>query len=591
VRIKWTRRGLLAGMAALFSSKAFKALAFSPGSSADTWVPGMRPFSTTSPANLPLPSGTIYTPVPWDPSTGFNYYTGIKFYYDIPAPSVTTVVSWLAPAGWGNPQQTFHRVMTPGFTGHGAGTNDPDNEAVSFAGNNCLSIFNFTRTSDTTATSGPYGHCNIVYDNGFGARGHGVGVVAAGNSLMLGALIKEEFTAGPINHMIGMSIVPQYCNAGTPNYYPPAINGDGNSGNGFIMEGQIMAIPPGTSMPSGLSIHGQKMFTAMQTYGVFIFDTSGSTTPYCGVGTSNLSTSWTGNDIGLLIKDVNILIPLLYKTGFPLDGLLNTIAIWETCGPQLQLVRYTGPLMHVTRDSDSTGQDFSPVPGASGLLDSTAISTFCSGTIGRVSAYYGQVTNVASFASAGSAAPIIYQSGAFKTINGHPALSFDGSSNYLKASGSSSVFPPPSSGTVYLNAVLQVTDRSANYGIFGSDAANGLELRIDSTTGFVRLLKNGGATIGVSSTAVALNAPTVIEATYNSTTGVFNIWQNRTQTATGKNLVAVTQGNILLGAGGPSNTDLFKGLIGSWLITSPYGMPARPQYVINHYQQNFWGTA
>jgi hypothetical protein len=239
------------------------------------------------------------------------------------------------------------------------------------------------------------GWCDIVSDTGFGfsspfsSAKRGVGVVAAGNSLMLGALIKEEFTAGPINHMIGMSIVPQYCNAGTPNFYPPAINGDGNSGDGFIMEGQIMAIPPTTSMPSGLSAYGQKMFAAMQNYGVSIFDTSGSTTPYMGVGTSNLSTSWTSADQGMLIKDVNILIPLLYKTGFPLDGLLNVIQIVEACRPQLQLMRYTGNLMHVTRDSDSTGRDVSQVGPPSGLLNSYAIASFCTGTTGRVSSYYG----------------------------------------------------------------------------------------------------------------------------------------------------------------------------------------------------------
>jgi hypothetical protein len=35
-------------------------------------------------------------------------------------------------------------------------------------------------------------------------------------------------------------------------FYPPAISGDGKSGNGFIQEGQVMAIPPTASMPNGL---------------------------------------------------------------------------------------------------------------------------------------------------------------------------------------------------------------------------------------------------------------------------------------------------------------------------------------------------
>ena len=554
----------------------------------------MRPFSPESPANQPLPNGTVYTPVPWDAATGFNYYTGIKFYYDVPDASVTTVCSWLAPAGWGNPQQTIRRVMTPGFTGHH--TNDPDNEAVSFAGTNCLSIYNFTRTSDTTATSGAYGSCDIFSDTGFGFGSpfssvrRGAGVVAAGTSLMLGALIKEEFTAGPINHMIALNVLGTLCNAGHPNFYPPAIGGDGNSGNGFIQEGQIMAIPPWTSMPSGLGPYGQKLFTAMQNYGCFINDTGGATTPYCGVGTSNLSTSWTNNDIGLLIKDVNILIPLLYKTGCPLDGLLGVIYPYEACSPQLQLVRYRGgPLMHVTRDSDRSGEDFGQVDDPSGLLNSAAIVSFCSGTVGRVSSYYGQV-NGTSFASAGSAAPVIYQSGALKNISGKPALLFDGKSNYLKGDGSSSHYPAPRQD-VYLNAVVQVADHAGNYALFGADAAGGLELRIDASTGYVRLMTNGGTTIGVSSAAVVLNAPTVIEAVYNISSGAFTIYQNRARTASGTNVVSVEQGNILIGAGGPSGTDLFKGLMGAWIVCNPFGMPSKPQYSVNHGQQNFWGTA
>jgi hypothetical protein len=405
---------------------------------------------------------------------------------------------------------------------------------------------------------------------------------------MLGALIKEEFTNGPINHMIALSVLSTICNAGNPNYYPPAISGDGKSGNGFIQEGQVMAIPPTASMPSGLSSYGQKLFAAMQNYGCFITDTGGANTPYCGVGTSNISTSWTNNDIGLLIKDVNILIPLLHKTGFPLDGLLGVIYPFEACSPQLQLVRYRGPLMHVTRDGDGMGEDIGHAGHPSGLLSSSALKSFCAGTIGRVSTYYGQV-NGTPFASAGPTAPIVYQSDGFETINGKPALLFDGSSNYLKGAGSSSHYPTGGQD-LYLNAVVQVADHAGNHTIFGADVAEGLQLRIDASTGCVRLMTNSGTTIGVSAVAVALNAPTVIEATFRPSSGAFTICQNRVQTASGTKVVSVTRGNVLIGAGGPGATDLFKGLIGAWIVCNPYGMPSKPQYSINRGQQNFWST-
>jgi hypothetical protein len=350
-----------------------------------------------------------------------------------------------------------------------------------------------------------------------------------------------------------------------------------------------MAIPPTTSMPKGLSAYGQKLFAAMQNYGCFITDTGGANTPYCGVGTSNLSTSWTDSDIGLLIKDVNILIPLLYKTGFPLDGLLGVTYPYEACSPQLQLVRYRGPLMHVTRDGDGMDEYIGHVGHPSGLLNSSAIASFCADKIGRVETYYGQVNGI-RFASAGSAAPIIYESGAIKSINGKPAILFDGTSNYLKGAGSSRHYPAAGQN-IYLNTVVQIADHGENYALFGADVTGGLELRIDASTGYVRLMTNNGTTIGVSSTTVALNAPTVIEAEYSPGSGAFSIYQNRTLTASGTKVTSIIQGDILIGAGGPGSSDLFKGLIGAWTVCNPYGMPSKPQYSINRGQQNFWGTA
>jgi hypothetical protein len=245
--------------------------------------------------------------------------------------------------------------------------------------------------------------------------------------------------------------------------------------------------------------------------------------------------------------------------------------------------------MHVIRDGDSIGEYIGHVGHPSGLLNSSAVATYCTNKIGRLETYYGQVNGI-RFSSAGATAPIIYESGAMKSINGRPAISFDGKSNYLRGAGSSRHYPA-SGQNVYLSAVVQITDFAGHYAIFGAEEAGGLELRIDASTGCVRLMTNDGTTIGVSTAPVALNAAIVIEAEYNPSSGAFAIYQNRTRTASGTKKVSVSQGNILIGAGGVSGTDLFKGLIGEWIVCNPYGMPSKPQYSINRGQQNFWATA
>lgn len=245
----------------------------------------------------------------------------------------------------------------------------------------------------------------------------------------------------------------------------------------------------------------------------------------------------------------------------------------------------SGNSMTVSRDSGGTQN----IGFTNGFLDNTSLSSFCTGTTGRVAGYNDSVGNFGPAAPTGTA-PIIFQSGALVTMGGKPAMLFDGISNILKVPSSSSIISGIGSDLLYFCATVQVSDRAASYGLIGSDASGGVELRIDITTGFVRLRLNSGTSIGVSATAVALNSPTCIEATYNPTTGAFVIFQNRTQTASGTNLQSLTAGNILIGAGG-SAADLFKGLIGDCLIATPASLLSNSQYTINRSAQQYWGTA
>jgi hypothetical protein len=101
---------------------------------------------------------------------------------------------------------------------------------------------------------------------------------------------------------------------------------------------------------------------------------------------------------------------------------LNMVAFFSI----RQLKGYTGNCLRVIRDSDLTTLDIGFV---SGELDQSAITTFCTGTTGRVNRWYNQVDG--SFASQATQAnqPIIYTGGSIVTVNSKPAITFDVNDN------------------------------------------------------------------------------------------------------------------------------------------------------------------
>lgn len=65
------------------------------------------------------------------------------------------------------------------------------------------------------------------------------------------------------------------------------------------------------SMPAGLSPLGQKVFRAMQTYGVFDIDVAGGTTTLRAQ-----ANAYTSSAIDALRADVNKFMPLLQRVQF-----------------------------------------------------------------------------------------------------------------------------------------------------------------------------------------------------------------------------------------------------------------------------------
>lgn len=90
---------------------------------------------------------------------------------------------------------------------------------------------------------------------------------------------------------------------------------------------------------------------------------------------------------------------------------------------------YTGSAIRVRRASDNTEQDIGFV---NNVLDTTSLTSFCSGTNGFVKTWYDQSGNSRDATQTTAAnQPQIVSSGSVLTLNSKPRMSFDGTNNYF----------------------------------------------------------------------------------------------------------------------------------------------------------------
>jgi hypothetical protein len=128
----------------------------------------------------------------------------------------------------------------------------------------------------------------------------------------------------------------------------------------------------------------------------------------------------------------------------PITGYSNTISV-TTLAPSLLLdlypsaaaaysVRklrsaYSGSAIRVRRSSDNAEQDIGFIGNN---LDTSALTTFCSGTDGFVTTWYDQSGNSANSTQTTAVnQPQIVSSGSIININGKPSIQFDGLTNNL----------------------------------------------------------------------------------------------------------------------------------------------------------------
>jgi hypothetical protein len=126
----------------------------------------------------------------------------------------------------------------------------------------------------------------------------------------------------------------------------------------------------------------------------------------------------------------------------PYVGLLDTYP-GAAAAYSVRLLRtaYTGNAIRVRRSSDNTEQD---IGFSSGNLDTTALTSFCSGTNGFVTTWYDQSGNGrnATQTTAANQPPIV-NAGSIYLENGKPAIDWSGSNYWLKTATISPTIAQP----------------------------------------------------------------------------------------------------------------------------------------------------
>tara|TARA_Y100000004_G_C8920244_1_gene415096 strand:- start:332 stop:1240 length:909 start_codon:yes stop_codon:yes gene_type:complete len=206
------------------------------------------------------------------------------------------------------------------------------------------------------------------------------------------------------------------------------------------------------------------------------------------------------------------------------------------------------PVVRVRRDSDDAEDNFSANQIVSGALEAFVGS----GNDGFVEIWFDQSGNSRHLIQeTATNQPKIVSSGSLVTVNGKPAISFDGSDNFLEVSGSSSDVS---------DEVAYSFSPSGDFGIFfvtknvGGTSGNLIDSRDaggdgifvqQRSTASIRFKYNGESNLDVSA---ALNTQHFASLILNGTTLSASVDGGTAQTTTVTAGVDTTQ-NLVIGAG------------------------------------------
>jgi hypothetical protein len=263
--------------------------------------------SETPPA--PWPSGSIFTSlIPISPTLasnsatlvtafagnikdagstgpGLNAYTFTPTRYEVHSSVTPTVPLTITGNGVGTPTGTMNIPIPSGAISDSTSLDDEmviwdlDTQTVweiyraKYSSTTGLWSANCAATSSTATGNGVFTRSGLANT-----------CSASGISYLGSQITARDLKAGVIKHAIACAI-PQTANF----FVAPAKYHDGNNTTAdAIPEGTRMFFPKTVTMPSGLGTLAQMVFVAIQTYGMYILDTSGSVSIY-----GENSTAWT----------------------------------------------------------------------------------------------------------------------------------------------------------------------------------------------------------------------------------------------------------------------------------------------------------
>jgi hypothetical protein len=184
---------------------------------------------------------------------------------------------------------------------------------------------------------------------------------------------------------------------------------------------------------------------------------------------------------------------------------------------------YTGNAIRVRRSSDNAEQNIGF--DGSGNLDTTALTSFCSGTNGFITTWYDQSGNGYNATQTTAAnQPRIVTSGSVLTTNGRPSALFDGIIDSLDTTGTPfSATENTLIGVSKLNSVTASYRRLFCVGLYNDGRYLGSNNNTDDMLGIF----NNSVLTGFGGVATTQNVSIIYN---NGTTGV--LWQNGSQITT-----------------------------------------------------------
>lgn len=220
---------------------------------------------------------------------------------------------------------------------------------------------------------------------------------------------------------------------------------------------------------------------------------------------------------------------------------------------------FSSDYIEVQRSTDDATQTFSRTEITDGTLES-----FCSGTDGLVKSWSNQSVGTNATQSTKAAMPKIVESGVLVTLNGLPALSFDGVDDFLQIVGSASGMKFLHDGTKCNMAIVfavNAADTNTFATIFGNQ--NGINNEIGLTVSYedrsslsrnerIRILAANGTSLITNITGVDDNLPfnqqNIAFASLDLSNAIAN---NRANVYVNNTLL--TDGNALTGSPSTSN--------------------------------------